>query len=151
MPQNKGKIKGKLVGSHGHIYEGDILNEKPDGEGKLYFENKLVYEGHFENGVFEGFRKKYYDNDDYYIGEFKNNKMKGKGKMFDKNNNLVYEGDFSDDEPDGFGKLISNCQCYIGEFKKGERNWGGTNIKMEKFFMKENGLMIRWKDMEKFI
>ena len=44
----------------------------------------------------------------------------GKGIVYDKNSNIIYEGDFVDDKYEGYGKLIyENGSYYIGSFKNG--------------------------------
>ena len=57
---------------------------------------------------------------DYYIGEMQNDLRHGKGIVYDKNSNIIYEGDFVNDKYEGYGKLIyENGSYYIGSFKNG--------------------------------
>ena len=41
----------------------------------------------------EGFNKYIFDDDSFYMGNWKNGMREGNGRLFDKNNNLIYEGD----------------------------------------------------------
>jgi len=52
--------------------------------------------------------------------------MNGKGKIYYKNGNLSYEGDFLDNKAEGYGKMIyEDGEYYIGEFKNGKLNGNG--------------------------
>ena len=43
------------------------------------------------------------------------------------NNTILYEGDFSNDEKEGYGKYIwETGEYYIGQFLKGEKHGKGT-------------------------
>jgi hypothetical protein len=72
---------GKLTLPHGHVYEGDLVDGKPNGKGKLTWANGHVFEGDFADG-----------------------KPYGKGKLRWANGN-VFEGDFADATPHGKGKM----------------------------------------------
>ena len=67
------------------------------------------------------------EDDDYYIGEVRNFKKEGKGKIYDKNNNIVYDGEFVNGlfEDNGRYNHPDNDKYYIGEFKGGEANGKG--------------------------
>ena len=81
----------------------------------------------------EGKGKYIFDDDSYAIGEFKNNKRNGKGKQYDNNNNLIYDGFFVDDQREGFGKLFDNNKIlYEGLFVKNEIEGNG------KYYIKDN-------------
>ena len=81
----------------------------------------------------EGKGKYIFDDDSYTIGEFKNNKRNGKGKQYDNNNNLIYDGLFVDDQREGFGKLFDNNKIlYEGLFVKNEIEGNG------KYYIKDN-------------
>ena len=68
------------------------------------------------------------DNGDYYIGKIRDGKKHGKGKEVDKNDNIIYEGNFAVDKYEGKGKKIYESGNYtIGEFKDGLRNGKGIH------------------------
>ena len=67
---------------------------------------------------FEGNHEFIYDDGSYYIGFWKNGLRNGKGKLFDKNGKLIYEGDWVNDKREGFGKCGSDPgHYYIGQLK----------------------------------
>jgi hypothetical protein len=77
-----------------------------------------------------------------YIGQWLNDFRQGKGKIFDKNNTLIYEGDFVKDKFEGNGKYIfSNGDYYIGEFLNDVRHGKGkeynknNTLKFEGYFV----------------
>lgn len=63
-----------------------------------------------------------------YIGDFRDSNMNGKGKIFNKQNTLIYEGGFKLDSYYGQGKLYySDGKIrYEGEFKNGKYDGYGT-------------------------
>ena len=66
---------------------------------------------------------------DYYIGEFKNGLKHGKGKKYDQDQNIIYEGDFVDGKMEGNGKLFyDNGYYYVGGFKDGKRHGDGEEF-----------------------
>ena len=72
----------------------------------------------------------------YYIGENKDGKREGKGKMYYKNGDLMYEGDFINDKMEGNGKYIyEDGIYYIGQFKNTKKTGKG------KFYNKNGDLM----------
>jgi hypothetical protein len=68
----------------------------------------------------------------YYIGEIKNGKPNGKGKINNKNNVFIYEGDFIDGIKEGIGNMnLGDDKYYYGYFKNGKFN--GKGILYKKF------------------
>ena len=56
-------------------------------------------------------------NGEKYIGHFNNGLMEGEGLILDKDNKLLYEGDFEKDKKNGFGKaFLPNNEFYSGNF-----------------------------------
>ncbi len=125
----------------GSVYDGELVDEKFNGQGKLLWPDYSTYEGEFENGQFHGKGKitKYrsfsyegdfirgemtgfgilsYSKDRTYTGEIKDGLMNGKGKLNFKG--AIYEGGFRDDEFHGQGKLTYEYGAeYEGEFDTG--------------------------------
>ena len=65
-----------------------------------------------------------------YTGELKDGKRNGKGKYTYQNGD-VYEGMWSDDVKDGYGKLIfeNDSKTYVGDFISGVfEGWGTLHI-----------------------
>jgi serine/threonine protein kinase len=96
--------KGKVAMPGNTIYEGDLVNGKPNGKGKI---KAKTYEckGDFRNGALNGKGICEYKSGDRYEGEFRDNKFNGSGKIKYANGDR-YEGEFGDDNLNGKGVLI---------------------------------------------
>ena len=71
---------------------------KKNGEGKEYYKDgKLKYEGNFLDDEYDGEGKFYDENGEIYIGQFKNGKKNGNFCVI-KDNELIKEGEFKNDE-----------------------------------------------------
>ena len=100
------------------------MNGERNGKGKEYddYNGKLIYEGEFLNDERNGKRKKY-DNEGKlaFVWEFKNGKIYNTKqnsknciikngeryvKLFDKNNNLLFAGEYKNGEKMEKGKSI---------------------------------------------
>ena len=158
--------KGKLYYKNGNIlYDGDFINDKFEGNGKYRYENSEYYikewlnwnefdtekkfkrhgKGKLYDADFIDLKSKkeerlLYEDGNYYEGEWKNGKKNGKGKLYYKNSDLLYDGDFLDDKFEGNGKYnnknnhdkfdegkryYENGGYYIGEFVNGLRHGKG--------------------------
>ena len=70
--------------------------------------------------------KIYLDNFNYYIGQHNDGIPNGKGKKFNKDNKLIYSGNFIKGAYEGIGHLsLGNDNYYYGNFKKGRYNGKG--------------------------
>lgn len=66
---------------------------------------------------FSGKVRIYYNNKTIYIGEMSDGKLSGKGKQYDENKKLVYEGEFEEDMYSGEGTLYQDdVAVYKGKF-----------------------------------
>jgi len=78
----------------------EIKNGEITGNGREYFGNKrLKYLGTYKNGKPDGKGILYYEFFGHikYIGEFKNDMRHGKEEEYDKCWNLIYQGQFYED------------------------------------------------------
>lgn len=89
---NNTKTKTTLKYQNGDIYEGEVVNNIPNGKGKYTYANGSIYDGNWTNGKFDGKGKFTANNGAYYDGEWKNGLREGKGKTVDGNGKLLYEG-----------------------------------------------------------
>ena len=157
---------------HGKIkFIGEYLNGKKNGKCEEYYYNgNILFEGEYlndhkwngkgydkdKNIVYEinegkGFIKEYYslNNKVKYIGEYLNGERNGKGKEFDYNENLVFEGEYSNGKKwngKGYGKngdiiyelkngkgfvkeyyYFSDKLYYKGGYLNGEKNGKSKN------------------------
>ena len=91
-------------------YEGEMVNDKKEGNGRLVFKN-----GNF------------------YVGQFKKNKYNGKGIFYYKRNAIKYMGDFVDNHYEGNGIIFyENGESYEGQFKKGLKQGIGCEYYKDK-------------------
>ena len=103
--KNGEKYNGKLktyFDDINHILkrEVEIKNGEINGNGREYYGNKrLKYLGTYKNGKPNGNGILYYEFFGHikYIGEFKNGMRHGKGEEYDKCGNLIYKGEFYED------------------------------------------------------
>ena len=138
----KGKkyYKGKLE------YEGEYINNIRNGKGKEYdYKGILRFEGEYLNGIKwsgKGYNEKgieYYEiingkgiYKDYnfftgkiiYEGEYLNGKKNGKGKVYNDDGELIFEGELKDGiKWNGKGKIYNYGHLiYFGEIVKGKKN-----------------------------
>ena len=63
-----------------------------NGIGEMIYKNGDQYIGEWLNGKKDGLGIFTWSDNVRYNGEFKNGKMDGEGQCFDKNGNLIYEG-----------------------------------------------------------
>ena len=136
----RGRYEGEFAGGESNIraegygkltyyinntyYIGQFLNGLKHGKGAEYDEkDEIIYEGEFKNGKTEGFGrlnfsfltdKKFRG---YYIGQFKNSLPHGKGTLYNKNDKIIYKGDFAKNKKNGKGRMnYEDGTYYIGEF-----------------------------------
>jgi hypothetical protein len=72
------------------IYEGDIRNKIPHGEGMFYdLRGRVVYCGQVENGMNHGVGMSYLNGVIEWDGGWNNGRKHGSGKLYDTNGNLI--------------------------------------------------------------
>ena len=130
--------KGIYYKNHEKIYYGEWKDNKRVGFGTSFSKGKKTFEGLWRNdfpysgkiysikeeiiynGLFSNYNGKfiYYHihYEETYDGFFKNGKRNGYGRSF-YDDNLVYYGQWKDDERDGYGEHIFPSGKYKGYFK----------------------------------
>ena len=130
---NKGNIHGyaHIYDEFGNVsYVGYFNNDK-----EVAYLPSNTYK--VESEIIEEYLKLKYNK--YYKGEVSNGKPNGFGTIYDKNDNIIYEGYFIKGNYDGTGKLYENKKLiYKGEFKNNNFNGIGTEYKDEKISYKGN-------------
>ena len=84
----------------GERWEGDVLNDEPYGWGMLYdSENRMVYEGFRIGGVNVCYGIQYYADIGVieYEGEWCDGKRWGRGVQYDRNGEVMYDGEWKSD------------------------------------------------------
>lgn len=96
----EGKATGGGVGiwDTGGIYKGDWKDNKRHGQGNYKWKDGHVYEGTFVNDTRDGNGTYIWSSGEKYVGEWKNNKRNGKGVLYDKDNNIQFEGEWLNDK-----------------------------------------------------
>jgi len=112
------------VSSPYETYEGESIDNIPDGIGILTHANGTIYKGEFKNGIKHGKGIMNEVNGTVYNGEFNNGLYNGKGTIHYVGN-ITYTGDFINGYPEGIGIMNSKGYIYKGEFKKGLRHGRG--------------------------
>ena len=117
--------KGMYRNAKGNIYTGDFLDGKRHGYGELDT-NKFHYEGQFNNDYLDGKGKIQFLNTGHqYQGDFKENEMDGYG-VFKWKNGYVYEGFMKNGKMNGKGRYkYNNGQVYEGGYRDGLKNGMG--------------------------
>lgn len=123
---------GVLYTQQGEKYEGNFRKGKLLGLGRFINKEGTCFEGIFENGNLISKAKiiKLNDNNKKieYFGEVIDFKKSGKGE--EKSEEYIYNGEFLEDNKDGYGKLeyLQNGDIYEGDFSKGEITGKGKYI-----------------------
>lgn len=95
-----GKANGGGVGiwSTGSMYKGEWKENLRHGQGKYQWADGDVYEGTYINDIREGEGVYHWASGEHYDGEWSDDKRNGFGKLFDKDNNLTYKGQWRNDK-----------------------------------------------------
>lgn len=118
----KGMAEGRgiLYTKTGEIrYEGEFKENEYSGEGTLYNKDS-TYKGEFQNNLYEGEGILYRLNGSKeYEGEFHQGKRAGNGELYDSGNQLIFTGNFLNDElmyQDFLGKTADElAKMYTGK------------------------------------
>ena len=145
-------IKPQTEYSNALLYEGDFVQDRFEGNGTYYHPNGEISTGQFKNNFREGDIIILYNNRSIrYEGKFKNNLPNGfgkcrvesgaifegnfingdlkKGKMFNSEMELLYEGDLLRMQPNGNGIFFFRDKfAYIGQVKNGRMCGDGIII-----------------------
>ena len=136
--ENKPNIEEENIENYDILLIYDIISL--DYNNYFHFQNVnnilSYYFDNYSNSLdldynFEGKGKRMFPDGGYYIGQFKNTLANGKGIQYNKNGNIIYEGDFVNGKAEGKGKWIyENGSYYIGQFKNNLTN--GKGIQYDK-------------------
>ncbi len=108
------------------VFEGDILNGVPNGQGTFTWSNGEKYVGEFKDGEKHGQGTLTHLNGEKYVGEFKDGTLNGQG-TYTFPNGAKYVGVFKDGERNGQGTFTwSDGRKYVGEFKDDKKHGQGT-------------------------
>jgi hypothetical protein len=96
-----GKAQGFGFGLYntGGIYEGEWKNNLRHGKGKYTWKDGNVYEGEFYGDKRQGKGIYFFATGEKYVGEWMDNKRSGKGVLFGKEEEVIFNGQWENDEP----------------------------------------------------
>lgn len=120
-----GKLNGYAsVSTPDFLYEGDWIDNTPDGFGFVVFSDSSYYDGAWENGHRSGYGGLIVSNGDKYFGDFENDLFNGFGS-YEFSNGDYYEGEWKDGLQNGEGKYVSEKYTYVGNWEEGWMNGNG--------------------------
>ncbi len=96
-----GMANGNGVGiwDNGSIYRGEWRNNLRNGEGEFTWKDGAKYEGGFVMGIRSGKGTFHYKTGEKYVGDFKDGLRHGKGILYDRDNNISFNGEWKNDKP----------------------------------------------------
>lgn len=103
----------------GDLFQGNFMNGLKNGHGNIHYYNGDKYVGNFFKDEIHGVGKYISGNGYIYEGNFIFGNLFGSGKMYNMNLDLVYNGEFHNSLPHGFGiSYLDNKLKYIGNWKQ---------------------------------
>ena len=117
--------QGKMTWINNIEYQGNFENSMLSGKGRIIkiidINKKEIYEGDFYQNEFNGKGKYFFVNGDIYEGDFENGIKKGYG-IYHRNNGdkIIYEGNWSDDYPNGNGTITYGKYKLTGFWRNGD-------------------------------
>jgi hypothetical protein len=111
---------------NGDSYKGQLLNDKPHGQGTKKYEDGSTYIGAWVNGNRQGRGVLTWPDGDKYEGDYLNGKRHGQG-TYTWTDGSFYIGSWRNDNQHGYGEenLLSGAS-YKGEYRDKKRNGQGT-------------------------
>jgi len=124
-------MKLKLLDENDSIYgyyDGDVRDGNiPNGAGSIIYNDGGQFDGFFVEGKKRGYGAEFNNGNLLYRGEWFENEMHGCG--YRKFNDAEYVGYFVNGLPHGFGVYFYNDgDIYVGEHKQGHLHGKGTYI-----------------------
>jgi hypothetical protein len=126
---------GRLLGSDGGVYEGDVLAGRPHGWGRYYGQGpdparglQLLYEGEYFKGQRQGQGTAHYGAPgEKYVGQWAAGQRHGQGRLEFANGD-VYEGAWRRGRRHGAGVLLvkGGPAVFVGTFVADKRQGLGT-------------------------
>jgi len=122
----RNRTRGKQNYDNGDSYEGELFDNKRDGQGTYTWKDGDKYVGDFIDNQRTGKGTFYWVDGERYEGEFLNGNRHGRGIYFFKNGNR-YEGDFREGKRTGRGTFQwADGDRFEGDFIDGDRTGKGS-------------------------
>ena len=94
------------------IYEGNWENDQRHGSGVMHYEDGDLYEGEWIEDKREGYGVMKFVDNLKYQGEFKGDALNGKGTLYDKDDNILYEGLWRNSKPFSEEEMLRQESLY---------------------------------------
>lgn len=108
---------GRQMCPDGGLYTGQFVSGSPHGECESHLADGSVYKGQFRDGHYDGDGIMSYADGHEYSGHFISGMMDGEGVYRSPSKDIIYEGQFVEDESHGRGRYFSpKGFMYEGEF-----------------------------------
>ena len=121
-----GKLRGTgIYKSQNFLYDGEWLDNKPDGIGYAETSDSSFYSGMWSDGQRNGFGNIVFPNRDSYSGDWANNQFNGIGTYTYAQNEDVYYGEWKDGLQNGLGTYTAKGFEYSGNWEEGWINGNG--------------------------
>lgn len=126
VDSSSNRLKKTINYDDGTIYEGEVLNGKPDGYGKMMFSNGNIYEGFFLNGKRGGKGRFTWSSGAFYEGVWVQDLREDEHGHQLFSDGSVYDGGWKAGKRDGYGaQEWKDGRMYVGEWKDDKRNGQG--------------------------
>eukprot|EP01066_Platyproteum_vivax_P013505 Platyproteum_vivax@DN6109_c0_g1_i1.p1 len=129
-------------------YEGSYKDGMKNGQGTFRWANGTEYAGMFQDNVFNGKGRYKWADAREYLGEWQQNQFHGFGRMTWPDGRC-YEGNYSHDKKNGHGSFTwPDGRKYVGSWRDGKQHGNGeftTNGNTRKG-MWVNGTRVKWLD-----
>ena len=117
--------KDRITYSQGEVYQGQTINNSPNGRGTYTWADGDKYVGFFKDGQINGKGSYYFSNGEKSSGNFVDGILQGQG-VYHYSNGDSYEGNFKDDLFHGNGTYYySNGDKFVGYHELGLREGTG--------------------------
>ena len=110
----------------GNTYYGEYVGGRANGFGFQTWKNGAV--AFFIGQWKDGFRlngKSTYRNGDTYEGDYKKGQRDGRGEQISPSRKYIYSGQWSNDQPNGFGLQVLSGVKYEGHWENGKKHGAG--------------------------
>ncbi len=128
ISENKANGEGTLYYVNGDVFSGIWFDDLQRGPGKRVFQDGYKYEGNFENDQFNGTGTFTFPDGSFYEGNFENSTIKGRG-VYKTLTGEIYDGTWNNNLPNGPGSYYfkgkNDGVLYSGNFKNGKKEGNG--------------------------
>lgn len=126
----EGRQSGRCVIDYknGRRYDGQCVDEKPEGRGRMKLIGGDLYEGDFHDGQFHGRGIYRWASGEFYEGDWVEGNRTGRGRTVWPDGRW-HEGEYRNDKRDGEGQMVfANGAWHRGNYRDGYPDGYGTYV-----------------------